>query len=158
MATVTSKHSGLRGTNERTVEFLAVRAGHQQFAVPTPRVREVMQLQRLVIVPSMPSYAKGMITTHGTFVPVVDLAARLGFPERRPTHRTCIVVVRTESQTVGDSRLIGLLVDAVSDILVLRPSDIIEAQNSTGRTITAKCRRKRAVKTVLDVDTLVPAC
>lgn len=156
MAAAITNNSIFRRTGDRSAEFLILRLGHEQFALQIARVREIMQLQDLVEMPGMPSYIRGLITVHGVAVPVLDLRARLGLPERAPTHRTCIIIVRIDGPNVGASRLIGLLVDGVSDILSLDSGDFVEnrvLRNSP----TPRCRRKIRVKTLLDLDTLLPA-
>lgn len=146
MAATAVSSSIQRWGGQGAVEYLGVRVGHQEFALQLARVREIMFLQDLVSVPGMPSYVKGIITVYSTVVPVLDLRVRLGLPERDRTHRTCIVVVRVESAEVGGGRLVGLIVDAVSEIVQTAPI--------SRRNIPAKCRRKR-VKTLLDVDALL---
>jgi len=157
MAAIATRNSIHLWKGQEPVEYLGLRLDHHEFAVHIKRVREIMRFQSLIAVPGMPSYAKGVITVHGVVVPVVDLRVRLGYPERGPTHRTCIVVVRVESSEVGGGRLIGLLVDGVSDIFLLRPVDIDASSNVARSRIAGKCRRKGRATSLLDVDALLPA-
>ena len=61
---------------------------------------------------------RGVINLRGSVLPIVDLAVRLGFPASEPTARHVIIVAQ-----VGD-KVLGLLVDAVSDILTVTDTDI----------------------------------
>jgi purine-binding chemotaxis protein CheW len=61
--------------------------------------------------PHAPPYVRGVINLRGVVLPIIDLAERLGFPPINVTARQVIIVVQIEQ------RLVGLLVDAVSDIL-----------------------------------------
>ncbi|WP_407936790.1 chemotaxis protein CheW [Jiella pelagia] len=76
-------------------------------------VREIRGWTQATPLPHAPSYVNGVINLRGAVLPIVDLAARLGFPRTVPTARSVIIVVRVEMQ------LFGLLVDAVSDILTI---------------------------------------
>jgi purine-binding chemotaxis protein CheW len=61
---------------------------------------------------------RGVINLRGAVLPIMDLAARLDLPATQPSERSVIIVVQ-----VGE-RLVGLLVDAVSDILSISPDQI----------------------------------
>lgn len=70
------------------------------------------------MLPRSPDYVRGVINLRGTVLPIVDLAGRLAFQSSAPTSRHVIVVVQIGAQVVG------LLVDAVSDILSLDESEV----------------------------------
>jgi len=148
MAATAVRNSIQRWAGQRALEYLGVRVGQKEFVLQLERVREVMLLQDLVRVPGMPHYVKGMITVHGLVVPVLDLRTRLGLPERGRTHLARMVVVRVESSQVGGGRLVGLIVDAVTEIV---------QSPSTDQRILAKCRRKSRKRMLLDVDALIAA-
>jgi purine-binding chemotaxis protein CheW len=67
----------------------------------------------------IPSFVRGVVNLRGTVLPIVDLAARLGFPAAEPTARHVIIVAQIGAQ------IVGLLVDAVSDILTVT-GDLIQ--------------------------------
>ncbi|WAJ29843.1 chemotaxis protein CheW [Antarcticirhabdus aurantiaca] len=92
-------------------EMIAFRVGEQEFCVDILAVREIRGWTPTTAIPHAPHYVLGVINLRGTVLPVVDLSSRLGFPASVPTPRHVIVVVIAEGQTIG------LLVDAVSDIL-----------------------------------------
>ena len=64
----------------------------------------------------MPSFVCGVINLRGTVLPIIDFAARLGFPPAEPTNRHAILVVQIGDQTIG------LLVEGVSEILTISQS------------------------------------
>ncbi|MGO4837700.1 chemotaxis protein CheW, partial [Rhizobiaceae sp. 2RAB30] len=68
--------------------------------------------------PHSPEYVKGVINLRGSVLPVIDLAARLGFKATEPTARHVIIVTQVANQSVG------LLVEAVSDILTINANTI----------------------------------
>ncbi|WAP71237.1 chemotaxis protein CheW [Jiella pelagia] len=100
-------------TRGRRASLIAFCIGEQEFCVDIMSVREIRGWTQATPLPHAPSYVNGVINLRGAVLPIVDLAARLGFPRTVPTARSVIIVVRVEMQ------LFGLLVDAVSDILTI---------------------------------------
>ena len=83
----------------------------------------------------MPSFIRGVINLRGSVVPVIDLAARFGGQASTPGRRSCIVIV----EVTGDDGVrhdIGVLVDAVSEVLDIPPAEI-EPPPSFGAKIRA---------------------
>jgi purine-binding chemotaxis protein CheW len=108
---------------ERCAEkFLAFHVGAEEFAIGVLSVREIMGMQDITAVPQTPGYVKGIINLRGKVVPVVDLRLKFGMMSEDYTQRTCIVVVEVTGE--NSRRLVGVVVDAVSEVLNLSPSDI----------------------------------
>lgn len=100
-------------------ELIAFRIGDQEFTVNVMAVREIRGWTQATPMPHTPSYMKGVINLRGAVLPIVDLAARLGFASAEPTDRHVIIVAQIGHQ------MVGLLVDAVSDILTVT-DDLIQ--------------------------------
>ncbi|MEF2074776.1 chemotaxis protein CheW [Consotaella aegiceratis] len=94
-------------------ELVAFRIGEQEFCVDIMSVREIRGFAAATPLPHAPHYVNGVINLRGTVLPIVDLAARLGFGATQPTARSVTIVVAVGGQVVG------LLVDGVSDILTV---------------------------------------
>jgi purine-binding chemotaxis protein CheW len=94
-------------------ELISFRIGDQEFCVDIMSVREIRGWVAATPLPRSPSYVKGVINLRGAVLPIIDLGARLGLQTTEPTARHVIMVV-----TLGN-RTLGLLVDAVSDIINL---------------------------------------
>ena len=94
-------------------ELIAFRIGSQEFCVDIQAVREIRGWTPATPLPHSPGFVRGVINLRGAVLPVVDLAARLGLRTTEPSARHVIIVSR-----IGD-QLVGLLVDAVSDILTV---------------------------------------
>lgn len=94
-------------------ELIAFRIGAQEFCVDIMAVREIRGWTAATTLPRAPGYVRGVINLRGAVLPIVDLAGRLGFPSAEPTARHVIIVAQIGAQQVG------LLVDAVSDILTV---------------------------------------
>lgn len=99
-------------------ELTAFRIGEQDFCVDIMAVREIRGWSVPTPLPQSPDYLLGVINLRGAVLPIMDLAGRLGLPATIPSVRSVIIVVQ-----VGE-RVIGLLVDAVSDILSVDQSQI----------------------------------
>ncbi|WP_036264477.1 chemotaxis protein CheW [Methylocapsa aurea] len=101
-------------------ELIAFRIGAQEFCVDIMSVREIRGWTPATALPQSPCFVRGVVNLRGAVLPIVDLAARLGFPPAEPTARHVIIVAQIEAQVVG------LLVDAVSDILTVT-DDLVQA-------------------------------
>jgi purine-binding chemotaxis protein CheW len=104
------------GANQH--EFMTFRVGGQEFCVDVMAVREIRGWTPATPVPQAPNYVRGVINLRGTVLPIVDLAARLGFTPAEPTARHAIMVTQVHHQVVG------LLVDGVSDIVSITDANI----------------------------------
>ena len=94
-------------------ELISFRIGAQEFCVDIMAIREIRGWTAATALPQSPSFVKGVINLRGAVLPIVDLAARLGFESTEASDRNVIIVAQIGEQVVG------LLVDAVSDILTI---------------------------------------
>lgn len=94
----------------------------ETYAVDTLAVREIIEFGQLTQVPLMPACIRGVINLRGAVVPVVDLEARFGGAPTRVGPRTCIVIL--EVSNAEDTQVLGVVVDAVSEVLEIAAADI----------------------------------
>lgn len=99
-------------------EMISFCIGEQEFAVDIMSVREIRGWSPATPLPQTPAYMRGVINLRGAVLPIMELAARLGLPVSELSERSVIIVAN-----VGD-RLLGLLVDAVSDIISVAQDSI----------------------------------
>lgn len=99
-------------------QFITFRSGEQEFGADIMTIREIRGWTQTTELPHAPAYVRGVINLRGMVLPVVDLKARLGRGTTEVTAKHVIIVVRCGERTMG------LLVDAVSDILTATESDI----------------------------------
>jgi purine-binding chemotaxis protein CheW len=104
MADMELKASGAR-------EYITFRIGAQFYCIDIMSVREIRGWTPATILPRAPAFVRGVINLRGVVLPIIDLADRLGFDPTEPTARHVIIVAQTGRQ------IVGLLVDAVSDII-----------------------------------------
>lgn len=100
-------------------ELVAFRAAGQDFCVDIMAVREIRGWTPTTVIPHAPAFVCGVINLRGSVVPIVDLADRLGLGASAHSQRHVIIITMIQDQTVG------LLVEAVSDILTV-PGDSIQ--------------------------------
>jgi purine-binding chemotaxis protein CheW len=99
-------------------ELIAFRIGEQEFSVNIMSVREIRGWTQATPMPHAPSYVLGVINLRGAVLPIVDMAARLGMAASEPTARHVIIVAQVKT------KIVGLLVEAVSDILTITDENI----------------------------------
>lgn len=104
--------------SENSVQLIAFSIGDQTYGVEITTVREIRAWNGATPLPNTRDYVRGVINLRGTIVPIFDLRARFGDGQTSPT-KTHVVVV----MSVGE-KWIGMLVDAVSDILTVDRGDI----------------------------------
>src|SRR5580698_8380818 len=100
-------------------ELISFRIGAQEFCGDIMAVREIRGWTVATALPQSPGFVRGVINLRGAVLPIVDLAARLGFEGSETSERSVIIVAQIGEQVVG------LLVDAVSDILTVT-DDVIQ--------------------------------
>jgi purine-binding chemotaxis protein CheW len=99
-------------------QFLTFVLGDEQYGVEILQVQEIRGYSGVTPIPNTPPYIKGVMNLRGTVVPVIDLRARFSMEAGEYDKFTVIVVV-----TVGE-KVIGLVVDAVSDVLDIPAAEI----------------------------------
>jgi purine-binding chemotaxis protein CheW len=110
-------------------ELLSFRLGAQEFCVDIMAVREIRGWTEATPLPRAPDYIRGMINLRGTVFPVVDMSARFGLPRNDLATRRVIIVV-----WIG-TKLVGLLVDAVCDIIAVTETELQPTSELAGETI-----------------------
>jgi purine-binding chemotaxis protein CheW len=154
MDTIDSGNVGETGSHS---QFLSFTLGGEDYGVNILRVREIKGWEEVRQLPDMPEYVKGVMDLRGLIVPIIDLRIRFktGNVEYTPTTVTIVLSVEKEQ---GD-RVMGIVVDGVSDVLDVMPGDI-KAAPALGGNINARYIRgmvtidKRMV-ILLDVDKLL---
>ena len=113
----------VRAVETEPAQYLTFMLAQEQFAIGILGIKEIIEYQGVTEVPMMPPCVRGVINLRGAVVPVVDLLARFGRPSSAVTKRTCVVIV--EAACGADERqVMGLLVDAVNEVLDIAASDI----------------------------------
>jgi purine-binding chemotaxis protein CheW len=106
-------------------QFLTFEVENGEYGVNIMRVREIRGWTEVTRIPNSPEYMRGVINLRGLVIPIFDLRRRFDRGDTVATEKHVVIVM-----AIGD-RTIGLLVDAVSDILHV-PADDIKAAPDTG--------------------------
>lgn len=102
-------------------EFLTFRLGKEEFAVEILRVQEIRGWVEPTPLPSVPHYVKGVVDLRGNVVPIIDLREKFALPL---TYDATTVVIVVHVFTSQGERVVGLVVDAVSDVHTFNLSEI----------------------------------
>ena len=108
--------------DEAALQYLTFSLGDETFAMDIRAVREIIQHAALTAVPLMPDFVRGVINLRGAVVPVIDLQARFGRPKAGIGKKTCIVIFDATGD--GEKSELGLMVDAVSEVIDIAPANI----------------------------------
>lgn len=116
-----------RETSSDTKQYVSFAAGDEQYAVDIISVREIKGWTDVTSLPNQPDHVRGVLNLRGAVLPIIDLQCRLGggLTETSPRHVIVIVAV--------NDRQVGLLVDAVSDILSASDERIQPVPETSGR-------------------------
>jgi purine-binding chemotaxis protein CheW len=114
--------AALASAAQEPQQYLTFMLGGEVFAIGILHIKEIIEYGQLTTVPMMPEFIRGVINLRGAVVPVVDLASRFGGKPSPITRRSCIVIL--ELQVEEDTQVIGVVVDAVNEVLEIAGSDI----------------------------------
>lgn len=105
-------------SGSRSCQFTSFRIGKEEYAIDIMSVREIKGWTATTVLPNQPNFVLGVLNLRGTIVPIFDLRCRfgLGLTTASPSH--VIIIANVHDRTVG------LLVDAVSDILTVTSDQI----------------------------------
>jgi len=150
-------------------KYLTFSLAGEEYGISILKVKEIIGMMSVTPVPQTPEYFKGVINLRGKVIPVVDLRLKFGMASLAYTERTCIIVVeiRTPVFLSGQAReqvlafvdrkiSMGIVVDAVSEVLSIKGADIEETPCfGTGPNtayILGMAKSAQGVKILLDID------
>ena len=111
---------------ENMVQFLSFTLGDEEYGVDILRVQEIRSWEPVSRIPNVPAYEKGVVNLRGAIVPIVDLRERFGLGHLEYTHLTVVVVLQTLTEA-GQTRIMGVVVDSVSDVVDIDQKTIQDA-------------------------------
>lgn len=119
------------GEEDAVVQWVTFRLANETYGINVMQVQEVLRYSDIAPVPGAPPYVLGIINLRGNVVTVIDTCQRFGLPPIEITDNTRIVIIETSHQ------VIGILVDAVAEVVYLRRSEI-ETTPNVGNEESAK--------------------
>ncbi len=109
----------------QVLQFLSFTLGNEEYGVNILRVQEIRSWEPVSRIPNVPSYEKGVVNLRGAIVPIIDLRERFNLNYAEYTSLTVVVVLQAEFN--GKSRTMGVVVDAVSDVVEVDKNSIQRA-------------------------------
>lgn len=137
-------------------QFITFISNGQEFASNIMAIREIRGWTDTETLPDAPDYVRGIINLRGIVLPVIDLKAKLGLGETAVSPTNVIIVIK------NDEHLMGILVDAVSDIITLPAGDIQPAPRLSGdhqsRVVDGIAIYDGRMVTILNVHQMAAGC
>ena len=99
-------------------EFLAFKLGAEEYGIDILRVQEIRSYEAPTRIANAPDFIKGVVNLRGVIVPIVDMRLKFNLAEARYDSFTVVIVLN-----IG-SRVVGMVVDAVSDVITLTPEQL----------------------------------
>jgi purine-binding chemotaxis protein CheW len=99
-------------------EVLVFVLGKEEYGVDILKVQEIRGYEKVTPLPAAPNYLKGVVNLRGIIVPVIDLRVKFGMPDPTYDSLTVVVILRITG------RVIGIVVDGVSDVVRLAAGDV----------------------------------
>lgn len=117
-----SMDQAIKETTTRIGKYLTFVLENEEYGIGILKVKEIIGMMPITSVPRTPPFVQGVINLRGKVIPIMDLRSKFGMGSIPYTERTCIIVV--EIDAADTTVLIGIVVDAVSEVLNIRAEEI----------------------------------
>lgn len=114
----------LNQKRQKTVEkqeFLAFTLGHEEYCIDILKVQEIRGYETVTPIPNTPAFMKGVVNLRGLIVPIIDLRIKLELEMVTYDQFTVVIILSI------CGRIVGVVVDSVSDVIALAADEIKEA-------------------------------
>lgn len=115
---LSQSHHGGAPAGSASRQLITCTLGAAEYGIEIMAVQEIKGWSSTTAIPQAPAWIRGVINLRGVIVPILDLRARFGMAPTEPTAMHVVVIVQAAGRTLG------ILVDAVSDIISVAPDDI----------------------------------
>ena len=144
----------VKAMTDREGKYLTFVLNEEEYGIGILKIKEIIGMMPITTVPQTPEFVKGVINLRGKVIPIVDLRARFGMDTIDYTERTCIIVVEIEGP--AGMLMIGIVVDAVSEVLNIKGEDIEDTPTFGTKLntdyILGMAKMEGGVKILLDID------
>lgn len=142
-----------KNTDDPMLQWVTFRLDGETYGINVMQVQEVLRYTEIAAVPGAPTYVLGIINLRGNVVTVIDTRHRFGIESAEVTDQTRIVIIEAESHVVG------ILVDAVAEVVYLRQSEIETAPNvgneESAKFIQGVCNKNDQLLIFVELDKLL---
>ena len=139
--------------DDSILQWGTFKLAQELYGVNVMQIREVLRYTEITPVPGAPFYVLGIINLRGNVVTVIDTRLRFGLSETETNDQTRIVIIETENQVVG------ILVDAVAEVVYLRQSEIETTPNvgneETAKFIQGVCHKNEELLILVDLEKMM---
>ncbi len=139
-------------------QFLTFELAGEAYGIEILKVQEIRGWEPVRKIPNTPSFVKGALNLRGSIVPIIDLRERFNMEKVEYTPTTVVIVISIETEASKDIRM-GIVADAVSDVLDISLADIKESPNLGSKINTRYMRGmyvgKKNMVMLLDADKLL---
>jgi len=146
--------SAIKEMTIKTGKYLTFTLAEEEYGIGILKVKEIIGMMSITTVPRTPAFVKGVINLRGKVIPVVDLRLKFSMEPIPYSDRTCIIVVEIDAQS--STVFIGIVVDAVSEVLNIKEEEIEETPTFGTQMDTAyilgMAKIGGGVKILLDID------
>jgi purine-binding chemotaxis protein CheW len=144
----------IKSTIIKTGKYLTFSLEEEEYGIGILKVKEIIGMMPVTSVPRTPAFVKGVINLRGKVIPVIDLRLKFNMASIDYSERTCIIVVEIDAES--GTILIGIVVDAVSEVLNIK-SDEIEETPAFGVSLNTEyilgmAKMEGGVKILLNID------
>ena len=126
---------------------------NQKYALSSKYITEIIEILPITKVPFLPEYMKGIINLRSTIIHVMDARMRFGMEPIEYSERTCIIIIENEANKIG------LIVDAVNEVLTIPPKQIMESTKEKNDLkesfVNGISQINNDIQLILDCDSLV---
>ncbi len=141
------------GSGGPLIQFVTFILMDETYGINVMQVQEVLRVTEIAPVPGAPAYVLGIINLRGNVVTVIDTRTRFGLPSTEMGESSRIIVIESEKQVVG------ILVDAVAEVVELREGEIDVAPNvgteESSRYIQGVATREDGLLILVDLNKLL---
>jgi len=120
-----TSNSQRRNADSEKREFLSFRLGSEEYGIDILCVQEIRGYETPTRMANVPAFIKGVINLRGSIVPIVDLRIKFDLGSATYDAFTVVIILNVAN------RVIGVVVDAVSDVMTLAPEQILPAPSLT---------------------------
>ncbi|MCP3901770.1 MAG: purine-binding chemotaxis protein CheW [Desulfobacteraceae bacterium] len=152
--TTETMDQAVKAMTVKTGKYLTFSLEEEEYGIGILKVKEIIGMMPITSVPRTPEYVKGVINLRGKVIPVIDLRAKFDMETIEYNDRTCIIVVEIDSES--STVLIGIVVDAVSEVLNIKEDEIEETPTFGTKLdteyILGMAKMEGGVKILLNID------
>lgn len=117
----------LSSENIHQNQYLTFLLGDEEYGVDILRVQEIRGWDSVTTIPNAPPFIRGVINLRGTIVSILDLRERFGLTSVEYNDLTVVVVLRVKDDNSDKERIMGVVVDAVSEVYHINEEDLKDA-------------------------------